>query len=124
MGKVVCGVAKICVEFKDLGAVCDAGVFKGVCSSVGDVSRGPVSGERARVDFILQSYLDRITSESNAANGCVARIDSCDAGEEEVCLCEVESAGEDQGSHGNGRVDFAFTDGELADGAGLSAEDA
>lgn len=124
MSKAVSDIAKVGIEFKDFSAVRDARVFKGVFSSVRDVSRRPVIGQRARIDFILQRNLDGVASEGDAADGCVARIDTCNAGEEEVCLREVESAGQDESRHGDGRVDFAFTDGELADCAGLGAEDA
>lgn len=92
LGKSMGGITQVCVELEDFGAVCDAGVLERVGTAVRDVARGPVLGQRSGVDFVLESDLDGVPSEGDAANGCMPRIHARNAGQEKVCLREVEAS--------------------------------
>lgn len=69
------------------------------------------------VDFILQSDLNRITSECDGADCGDFWVDASDAGDEKVRFREVEEGRVSECGDGGCSVDFGFAGDELADGS-------
>lgn len=118
-------------ELEDFGAVDGGGVLGGGEGAEGDVAmirvrkgvgfgggwgmegalpRGEVIRDFPSIEFVLQSYLDRVTSEGDGSEGCDLGAYARDAGDHEVGLSKVEEGREGQGGDTGGSVDFYRAD--------------
>lgn len=103
------------VHFEDLGSVDVGRILVRRVGSLGDVSGAIVGRDLAGIELVLQSDLDRETSEGHGTERRDLRVDPGDPGDEEVCLGQIEKRGGDQRRDRDGSIDLRFTGDQLAD---------
>lgn len=116
-------MTKVCVELENLSAVDKTWVLIGVSGSIRNVSSRIVVRKLSKINLILQSNLNSITSKCCRAGGDAFGIYTTNACSQKVGLSQVEQGGESDSHDRCGRIDLCFAGDQLANIVIISAVD-
>jgi hypothetical protein len=113
-GEVCSNLLQVLVELKDLGTVDILRVLRGSSGTKRNVASGKVSRDIARVEFVLKSDLDGVTSDGNRADGSDLGVDSSNTGNHEVGSGQVEARATNKRGDRDCSIDLALASDDLA----------
>ncbi|KAH3660214.1 hypothetical protein OGAPHI_007419 [Ogataea philodendri] len=101
-------ISEILVDLENFGSVDLGWVLGGVGGSVAEVAGGPVGRHFPGVDFVLQN-LDSEPSKGHVTKSSFQRRNTCNSGNQEVGVGQVEGWVQTQSSNGGCGIDFTFS---------------